>query len=346
MLSIGLVLSVLFDVGRVSAQPDGLDSAVPMGGYLDGALPVQTPGANGDWVLVNAFPGVTFIDPVQMIPVPGTTQLMVAEKVGRLSVFENDPATTTKTPLFDIRNQVESSHDSGFMGVAFHPEFGQAGSPNKDYVYIYYRYTPNPAEKNLAYCRLSRVTWVLGSGSIDTSSEFVLINQYDRHNWHNGGGMFFGNDGFLYLSVGDEGGANDQYNTTQKMDLGLLAGVFRIDVDQQGGSVSHPIHRQPQNPATPPSGWPDSYSQGYYIPNDNPWLDAGGGNLEKFWMVGTRSPHRMTIDRPTGDIYLGDVGQGTREEVSLIVKGGNLQWPYMEGIVNGPKAKPSPLIGF
>ncbi len=324
----------------------GLDRAEAIGPYLNGTLPKKTPRpSTGSWKLVNAFPNLTFIDPVQMLPVPFSNRLLVLEKAGRLVVFEHREDVSTKTVLIDLRSQVESTHDSGMVGVAFHPEFGIPDSPNRHYLYVYYRYTPNKAETNRAYCRLSRLTWDPGSNQISPASEYVLINQYDRHNWHNGGGLFFGPEGFLYLSIGDEGGANDEFNTGQRMDTGLLAGVMRIDVDCDPNR-SHPIRRQPRNPSTPPSGWPNSYSQGYYIPNDNPWQSPDGSRLEEFFAIGVRSPHRMTLDPVTGDIWLGDIGQNTQEEVSKIVKGGNYQWPYREGNVAGPKAKPASLIGF
>ncbi len=293
---------------------------------------------------MNAFPGLTFIDPVQMPPVPYSNRLLVLEKAGRLVVFENNENVATRTVLFDIRSRVESKHDSGMVGLALHPEFGVAGSPNRHYLYVYYRYTPQKSDTNRAYCRLSRFTWDPATSTIAPASEFILINQYDRHNWHNGGGLFFGTDGFLYLSIGDEGGSNDQYDTGQKRNVGLLAGVLRLDVDRDP-TRSHAIRRQPLNPTTPPTGWPNSSSQGYFIPNDNPWQSPDGSQLEEFYAVGTRSPHRMTQDPVTGNIWLGDVGQGTQEEVSKVVRGGNLQWPYREGAVAGPKAKPSPLIG-
>jgi glucose/arabinose dehydrogenase len=338
-----VVTSMAFE--SASAQTGGLDRAEAIGKFLDGALPAVTPRpSTGGWKLTNAFPSLTFIDPVQMLPVPYSNQLLVLEKSGRLVVFENDETITTKTVLLDIRNQVESSHDSGMVGVAFHPNFAKPGSPNQNYLYVYYRYTPLKSDTNRAYCRLSRFTWNPATSSIAPSSEYVLINQYDRHNWHNGGGIFFGLDRFLYISVGDEGGANDQYNTGQRRDTGLLAGVLRIDVDRDPAK-GHAIRRQPLNPSTPPTGWPNSYSQGYFIPNDNPWQTPNGSQLEEFYAVGLRSPHRMTQDPVTGEIWVGDVGQGTQEEVSLVVRGGNLQWPYREGSVAGPKAKPTNLIG-
>jgi uncharacterized repeat protein (TIGR03806 family) len=336
----------IFGLPAVAFSQGGLDRAEAIGKFLNGALPVGTPRpASGSWQLVNAFPSLTFIDPVQMLPVPGSNRLMVVEKVGRLSVFENRATASTKTVLFDLRNQVESTNDSGMLGLAFHPQFGRPESPNRHYLYVYYRFSPNDAERDRGYCRLSRFTWDPATNAINPATEFILINQYDRQNWHNGGGIFFGDDGFLWLSIGDEGGANDQYGSGQKRNLGLLAGVLRIDVDRDPAR-SHPIRRQPRNPATPPSGWPSSYSQGYYIPNDNPWQSPDGSQLEEFWAIGLRSPHRMTLDQPTGRVWVGDIGQNTQEEISEIRRGANLQWPYREGGVAGPLAKPSPLTGF
>jgi uncharacterized repeat protein (TIGR03806 family) len=340
-----LGLTMVFGGNAVAQGTGGLDRATAIEPFLNGALPRATPRpSTGNWQLVNAFPSLTFIDPVQMLPVPFSKRLMVVEKAGRLVVFENSATTTAKTVLIDIRSQVESSHDSGMMGLAFHPQFGVPGSANRHFLYVFYRWTPQKSQTNPGYCRLSRFTWDPATNSIAPGSESVLINQYDRHNWHNGGGILFGPDGFLYLSIGDEGGANDQYDSGQRMDTGLLAGVLRIDVDRDP-TKSHAIRRQPRNPATPPAGWPNSSSQGYFIPNDNPWQSPDGSRLEEFHAIGLRSPHRMTIDPATGQIWVGDVGQGTQEEVSRVVRGGNLQWPYREGSVAGPKAKPAALIG-
>jgi len=78
----------------------------------------------------------------------------------------------------------------------------------------------------------------------------------------------------------------------------------------------------------------------------NPWQDPTGGTLEEFWALGFRSPHRLTLDAPTGTIWCGDAGQTTSEEVDIIQSGGNYQWSYMEGNVPGPSVKPNPIIGF
>jgi uncharacterized repeat protein (TIGR03806 family) len=180
------------------------------------------------------------------------------------------------------------------------------------------------------------------------------MNQYDRCRWHNGGAMFFGQDGFLYINCGDGGdssqgggltGADGALSRTQRLDWGLFSGVFRIDVDNDPAK-SHPIRRQPQSPTNKPAGWPESYTQGYGIPNDNPWLDEGGSILEEYHSLGLRSPHTMHYDAETGDIWIGDVGEGAREEMTLAPKGSNAQWGFMEGSIPGPGSTPSPLIGI
>lgn len=326
-------------------QQFGLDQAEPIGAYLNGTLPEKTPSSTTAWTVENAYPNLIFTDPLQLIELPGTNRFLMAGKKGKIWTFDKDPQTNTKQVVVDIESQVLTSGDAGLMGVAVHPEFHVSGSPNEGYFYVWYRYKYDPNYNgNLAYLRLSRFRMTPGTYTAPNASEFVMIQQYDRHQWHNGGGLFFDPEGLLYITVGDEGGANDQYNTGQKINVGLLAGVLRIDVDQDL-SRSHTVRRQPLNPATPPSGWPGSYSQGYTIPDDNPWQDPNGSILEEFYAIGLRSPHRMTYDEVTGDIWVGDIGQGSREEISRIIKGGNYQWPYREGEINGPKAMPNPLIG-
>ena len=227
-----------------------------------------------------------------------------------------------------------------------------AGSPNRGYVFIHYSYSPSPnynpgapSDSVPSYNRLARFTVPDSSLVADRNSELVLINQYDRHLWHSGGALCFDTDGYLYVSCGDEGGNNDPYAHGGKINLGFFCGVLRIDVDQKA-SRSHPIRRQPQSAATPPNGWPATYTQNYTIPNDNPWLDAAGSVLEEFYAVGFRNPHRMTYDAQSNRIWLGDVGQSTREEVSIIEKGGNYQWSYTEGAATGPNARPNPIVGL
>jgi len=119
---------------------------------------------------------------------------------------------------------------------------------------------------------------------------------------HNGGSLRFGQDGKLYLSVGDGGGGGDPLETGQD-NTDLLGSVLRLDVVGQ-----------------------DTYA----IPGDNPFADGDPG-ADLVWAYGLRNPWRMNVDSLNGEIWLGDVGQGEREEVDRIVSGGNYGWNTLEG---------------
>ena len=325
----------------------GLDQARQAGPFLNNVFPATTPSSTTTWTVQNAFPNLTFVDPVQLLEMPGTNKFLVAGKTGILWTFDKtNPATNTKATFLNISSRVITSGDGGLLGVVFHPDFGKAGNLNRGYFYVYYRYKFDPNQTNqLAYLRLSRFTLPDGASAADPNSEYVLIQQYDRQEWHNGGSMFFGPDRFLYLTIGDEGGSSDQYGSGQKVDQGLFSGLLRLDVDQDS-SRSHPIRRQPISVGPPPTGWPGSFSQGYFIPDDNPWLDPNGSILEEFWAIGLRSPHRMYYDSVTKWIWFGDVGQGNKEEVNIIKKGYNHQWSYKEGTSNTARPKPNPVRGI
>jgi uncharacterized repeat protein (TIGR03806 family) len=353
MLWLGLLCSV-FMAPFARAQSYGLTSRPVIGPYLNNTLPSGAPVAAGAWQTVKAFPKLTFETPTFLVAEPNSNRLLVGGDQGLIWAFDNDPNVSTKSVYLDLRAHCQGFNGSGLLNLAFHPEYGKAGSPNRGFVYIAYQYTPGPVKGSAAtppdnatspsYFRLSRF-WVQdGFFTADPSSELVLINQYDRDLWHAGGGMFFGQDGFLYVTVGDEGGQADDLSQSQRTDLGLFGGVLRIDVDNNP-SRSHPVRRQPRSATTPPAGWPATYSAGYSIPNDNPFLDANGGILEEFWCIGLRSPHRMTQDPVTGQIWAGDVGNGGWEELDLIQKGANYQWPWREGDHPGFKPQPAAIKG-
>jgi len=328
----------------------GLDAPQAVGAYLNGVFPTSTPGPAGSWALADAFPNITFTDPVRMVKDPLSANFVyIVCRNGEVWRIPFSAAATTaqKVKVLDRTANTWGYWDAGMMSIAFHPDFGVPGNPSRGYFYVSYQYSPNlsmnTGVSSPSYMRLSRFTIPDGQLVANPASEFVMIQQYDRHNWHNGGQMFFGPDRFLHLAIGDEGDSNDSFNVTQKINNRLFSGILRIDVDQNSNR-SHPIRRQPAQ-ITPPNGWPASFTQGYGIPNDNPWLDPAGGVLEEFWTIGTRSPHSMSFDHETGDVWIADVGQGTREEITIARKGGNHQWPYKEGAAPGPKAKPATIIG-
>lgn len=278
---------------------------------------------------------------VQLVPVPRRDKLAVVEKAGRIDIIDASEQAQTKTQLIDIRARTNGVGDGGLLGIAFHPNFGLAGATGERALHIYYRYTPdkNYADPLLAYNRLSRLDVDPVTLVAAPASEEVLFQQFDLHHWHNGGCLRFGHDGFLYVSVGDMGPPEIAGPSQQQIDRYLMSGVLRIDVDQDT-TRSHPTRRQPQSPPGTPLAWPGSFSQGYLIPNDNPWLSTSGAYLEEFWAIGLRSPHRMSFDPDTNDLWVGDVGYTTSEDITIVRKGDNLQWPYKEGLLH---SQPCPI---
>jgi hypothetical protein len=241
---------------------------------------------------VEAFPNISFDDPLSLQEAPGTGYLFVTEREGRIYAFRNEPDASSKITSLDLSDRNQGGNDSGVQSLTFHPEFGVEGSPNRDYVYVAYAFSTDPLvdrtppRRTPTSSRLSRFTMNPSTLVIDPASELVLIDQQDQSVWHQGGAAFFGpEDGFLYLSVGDEGLYNCQLGNCQRIDNDLFSGVLRIDVDQRGGDISHPIRVQPKTGAT----------ANYYIPNDNPFVGRPGA-LEEFYALGLRSPHRMTHD--------------------------------------------------
>lgn len=313
--------------------PYGLDVAVSVDGFANDTFPSATPGVGtGSWITTNAFPNLTFNDPIHLVEEPGTNRLLIGEHGGRIIAIDKNPAANTKTTILDISGQTFNNGESGMLGFALHPRYGI----DSNYVYVFYKRKLS----NIKYYIVSRFTVPTVPGPANLGSEMILIRQLTQANNHNGGSLFFGKDGYLYISSGDEGGGNNVYNNGQIIDNRLLGGIFRIDVDKNP-TTSHPILRQPNTI----SGGDLSYSDNYYIPNDNPFLDPAGGVLEEFYALGFRNPHRMTYDSVGDQIWVGDVGEGSREEVDRIVKGGNYQWAYKEGTNIGPHSVPGTVYG-
>lgn len=335
----------------------GLDQAQAVGAFANGMLPA-TSTPTGSVLVERAFPNLAWESPIEAKPWPGSTDLLIAETDGRIYRVPDNDATTTRSLVLDIQSRVwyqnwvsndSTTKHGGMQSVVFHPRFGTG--EGKDHIYVFYLHHPtdNPAAAPPYYDRLARFAWDPGTASFNPASELIMINQYDTEKGHDGGGMAFGSDGFLHIAFGDEGiqgtGATPY---TQLLNSRVRSGVWRLDVDQQGGTISHPIRRQPYN-ITPlnPDPLLRSYTQGYHVPNTNPWQDPGGGTLEEYYAIGLRQPHRMSFDPVTGFFWIGDVGHGTREEVDVLdAPGLNFQWNYKEGTANGFRAAPSPLIGI
>lgn len=229
----------------------------------------------------------------------GSNRIFVAAQIGRIYVFPNDPKATLARVFLDIRDRVQpfpKDDEEGLLGFAMHPQFKKNG-----HLFVYYTSSKEP---RVSY--LSRFTRSKKDPSkADPKSELVIMRIPQPFANHNGGPMVFGNDGYLYIGLGDGGGRNDPIGHGQ--DLSSIMGTFlRIDVDKK------------------------SAGKNYSIPRDNPFVDVDGVAPEVF-AYGTRNPWRVSVDRPTGTIWFGDVGQDLWEEVNLVQRGANYGWSVREG---------------
>ncbi|MBX3246718.1 MAG: PQQ-dependent sugar dehydrogenase [Myxococcales bacterium] len=218
-------------------------------------------------------------------------RFLLAEQAGRLSVF--DRAGGPARLFADLTDRVDASeYEGGLLGVALHPDFAR----NR---WVFVSYTARVAGRLTS--RVSRFEASTSGDRLLTASERVVLEVAQPAANHNGGHVAFGPDGMLYVALGDGGGANDPFRTSQ--DLGSLLGkILRLDV----GRIP------------------------YAIPADNPFRGVSGARAE-IWAYGLRNPWRFSFDRATGALYAGDVGQDEREEINLIVRGGNYGWSLREG---------------
>jgi uncharacterized repeat protein (TIGR03806 family) len=316
----------------------GLTNRPAVGAFLNGAMPEVAPSISGNWSAVVAFTNLFFTNSVGLTHVPDSNLLCVWEREGRVWTFENSPGATEKKLVLDIHNQCQGWDDSGLLGIAFHPGFA-----TNHFMFVYYTWVkpgtvagdaytrPVPNLPDTYHDRLERYTLDENGIAIPDSVK-IFVDLTNQTVWHHGGGMFFyPKNGFLYWTDGDNSvGDNDQI-----INKSLYSGVFRIDVDCRGGNISHAPPRQPTN----------GFTANYFVPNDNPFV--GQPNvLEEFFCLGLRSPHRMTYDAPSGKIFIGDVGESSREEIDVIQPGEsglNFQWNRCEGNLGKMTA---PYIGI
>ena len=283
-----------------------------------------------------AFPEIrSFSQPVAIVSPPGeSNRLFVVERTGRIRVIP-DLENPERLTFLSITREVQSgSGEQGLLGLAFHPDYQRNGT-----FFIFYTARESGAPNRLSRFQVNPEN----PNEAIVESEVVLFSQRDDAGNHNGGDLHFGPDGYLYVSLGDEGAANDSLNNSQRLDRDFFAGILRLDIDKRPGNLEPNSH--------PAIVFDESGRANYSVPLDNPFVGVqqfNGNNLipqevrTEFWAVGLRNPWRMDFDSATGDLYVGDVGQGRLEEVDIIVKGGNYGWNYREGSIDGPNRREAP----
>jgi glucose/arabinose dehydrogenase len=230
-------------------------------------------------------------------PADGSGRLFVATQQGQIWSVSSD-GKAAATPMLDIASRITSGGERGLLGIALHPGF-----PTDPRVFVDY----TDLKGNTVVSSFS-----LASGAtdgFDPGSERVILQVEQPFPNHNGGGVVFGPDSDLYIALGDGGSGGDPDGNGQNLDA-LLAKMLRIDVD-------HP-----------------SSGKAYGIPTDNPFRDENGAKPE-IWLYGLRNPFRMSFDRPTGDLWIADVGQSKWEEIDVVRAGSgggqNFGWNVTEG---------------
>lgn len=249
--------------------------------------------------LAPVYQNIKFSKPLRtVIPPDGSARLFLIQQTGQIRVLPPDRSATEAPVFLDLsgRDIIDNGFEEGLLGLAFHPEF----KANRTF-YVYYSHQ-NPKRSVISEMTVDPSD----PNRADLASERVLLEVPQPFWNHNSGYLEFGPDGYLYVSFGDGGRANDPFNNAQDLTT-LLGTIIRVDVNSRTGSLP------------------------YGIPHDNPFLGYGHRARPEIWAYGLRNPWGIHFDPETGDLWCADVGQNKYEEINLIVKGGNYGWNYREG---------------
>lgn len=233
-------------------------------------------------------------------PGDGTNRIVVPTQQGVIHVFPNDNAATKTEVLLDISDRVrylDMQNEEGLLGLAFHPKFKTNGE-----FFVFYTDVKARMANKVSRFRLSKSD----PKKADPSSEEEII-RFEKPFWnHDGGTIAFGPDGYLYITHGDGGFANDPQENGQNL-KSLLGKVLRIDIDHKENGKN------------------------YAIPKDNPFVSKEGAAPE-IWCYGLRNVWRMAFDRQSGELWAGEVGQNLYEEINILKAGGNYGWNLRESL--------------
>jgi len=263
---------------------------------------------------VVAFPKLSFDRPVAMAyPNDGSNLLFIVEQhQAKVVSFTNTPDASDKVEFLKLPNPINKGNEEGLLGLAFHPKYKENGQ-----FFVYYSANDSARGGMKARSVVSRFTRSKDDPrKADPKSEVrIWESAKDPFENHNGGCIAFGPDGYLYISLGDSGAADDPLLSGQNPS-DWFASILRIDVD-------HPSDGKP-----------------YGIPKDNPRLRDSKTFAEwapEVYAIGLRNVWRFSFDREAGTLWAGDVGQNLWEIVHIIKNGGNYGWSVKEGFHNFPR---------
>ncbi len=227
----------------------------------------------------------------------GDDRLFIVEKAGYVRIMEND--VLRSEAFLDIHDRVSGANEQGLLGMAFHPDYATNGL-------FYVSYTDNSGDSRIVEYEVSSDPYVA-----DEATARLIIEVGQPANNHNGGMILFAPDGYLLFGLGDGGFGGDPQGNGQNTNT-LLGSLLRIGVDEDD--------------------FPGDSNRNYSIPPDNPFVGASGA--DEIWAYGLRNPWRFSFDTDSNHLYIGDVGEGAREEIdaaSYSLAGLNYGWNDLEG---------------
>ena len=259
-----------------------------------------------------------FVSPVAFAESPDESgRYFIVDQVGVIRIHTpqkgllEEPFLNLKDKIVPLKDEHE---ERGLLGLAFHPDYSENGK-----FFVYYS-APLGEDAPEGWDHTSHISEFQVSkdnpNMADKSSEKIIMKVHEPQDNHNAGTLAFGPDNYLYIALGDGGGANDidmghvpdwyeknAGGNGQDVEQNLLGSILRIDVDGD----------------TP-----------YSIPEDNPFVDKDG--MDEIYAYGLRNPYRFSFDlEGNNDLIAGDAGQVLWEEINLIKKGGNYGWNVKEG---------------
>jgi len=246
--------------------------------------------------VVHSYPNLDISSPVDFQNDGSSDYLYVVQQAGVITIFYSNDGQTSGSTFIDLTSLTTCCGERGLLGLAFHPNYA-----TNRYFFTYRTSTINSQLTSV----VSRFTAASDGLTANIGSELILLTFDQPYANHNGGCIHFGPDGFLYIGAGDGGSGGDPNNNGQGTDT-LLGKILRIDVNNPSGGKN------------------------YGIPPLNPFANGVGGRPEIF-AYGMRNPWRFSFDSETGDLWAGDVGQDSWEEIDVITVGGNYGWRVVEG---------------